>query len=84
MMFPSIFWKMLNDGSVIGAIPSSLMSHQHQNTKAFALHRDMYRARISSPGTQTGTNHRYVSHSYDVLTNLTMNGSDSRLVLNRG
>jgi len=67
MMFPSIFWKMLDDGSIIGAIPSCLMNNQCQHAKAFALPRDVYRSRATSAHTQTGTNHRYIAHIFDVL-----------------
>ena len=84
MLFPSIFWKALNDGSIIGAIPSCFMTQPTASTRGVALHRDMYRSRTSNPGTQTSTNPRYIAHIFDVLTNLTMNSTDSRLVLNRG
>ena len=56
MMFPSIFWKMLDDGTIVGAIPSSLMNQQHANTRAFAFHKDVYRSRLTSPHCQSGTN----------------------------
>ena len=56
MMFPSIFWKMLHDGTIVGAMPSSLMNQQHVNTRAFALHKDVYRSRLTSPHCQSGTN----------------------------
>ena len=84
MLFPSIFWKTLNDGSIIGATPSCIMNQENANTRDFALHRDSYRARLTSPGTQTSTNPRYIAHMFDVLSNLAMNRCDSRLILNRG
>ena len=84
MLFPSIFWKSLNDGSIIDAVPSCIMTQQNVHTNGFAMHRDYYRARLTSPGTQTSTNPRYISHVFDVLENVSMNNTDSRLVLNRG
>ena len=42
------------------------------------------RCRLRLPGTATSTNPLYVSFLYDILSNLTLNREDSRIILNRG
>ena len=84
LLFPSIFWKMAPDNcSIAGAIPSPLLS---QSTSRFGfesipLH---VRSRLSSPSATTSTDVNYTSFCYDMLTNLSANYQDTRLVLRRG
>ena len=83
MLFPSIFYKMLDDGSLLGAIPSSLLTHagsQH----GIASARDHITNRISLPSSTSSTDPRYLCYVYDMATNLTMCNLDTRLILNRG
>lgn len=41
-------------------------------------------ARLTTAGYQTITNDRYISWSYDLITNLIRNKYDTRMVVNRG
>ena len=84
MLFPSIFYDMNNDSSINGAIPTSIMNSHNNTNCAFALPKEMYRSRLTSPGSKTSTNPSYISHSFDVISNLQLSHSDSRLILNRG
>ena len=82
-MFPSIFWSMIdNDGSICGAIPSGLLTKS--NSHGFSSMKNHITCRISLPGTATSTNSSYISFSYDILVNLTMNRQDSRIIMSRG
>ena len=84
MLFPSIFWKMVpHEGSILGAIPSALLSEKPP-PYGFASIKDHARCRLTLPGTQTSTNHRYISVLYDIQANLTMTRQDSIIILNRG
>ena len=84
MLFPSIFWKMVeNCGSIIGSLPSCLLAHT-SSFHGFASVGDHIRSRLTLPGTATSSNQKYVAFSYDMLTNLTLNHQDTRIVLNRG
>ena len=83
MLFPSIFWSMVDDnGSILGSIPSGLLVSS--NRHGFASMKDHTRCRFCLPGTATSTNPLYISFMYDILVNLTMNREDSRIILNRG
>ena len=84
MMFPSLFYKMLNEcGSLVGALPSCLLANMG-NTDQFASAKDHVRSRLTTFGSSTSTNVRYISFMFDILTNLTLNREDSRIILNRG
>ena len=84
MMFPSIFWKMvLNCGAILGAIPSGILA-QHVPYNGFASMKEHVRNRLTLSGSGTSTNPRYISLMYDVLSNLTLNREDSRIIINRG
>ena len=83
MLFPSIFYKMIDDGSLLGAIPSSLLSDagpQH----GIAYVRDHITNRILLPSSTSSTDPRYVSYIYDMAVNFTICNLDTRLILNRG
>ena len=84
MLFPSIFYKMVEkDGSICGAIPSSLFTG-NKSDHGFATIQDHIKSRLTNPSSSTSTTPSYISYSYDKITNLTMNHQDSRIVLNRG
>ena len=42
------------------------------------------RCRLRLPGTFTSSNPFYISFMFDILTNITLNREDSRIILNRG
>ena len=83
MLFPSIFYHMTNDGSISGAIPLPLLA---EYINQFRLHplSHYIRSRLTSCSFTTGTDPRYISFSYDTMTNLAVNHEDSRIVLHRG
>ena len=83
MLFPSIFYKMNENGSLVGALPSSLVSTS-KSCNGFASPLSHIRNRLTLSGTSTGTNPRYVSLMYDILANLSLNRQDSRIIVNRG
>ena len=41
------------------------------------------RSTLTNPGTTASNNPKYIAYSYDIITNLTLNREDSRIVLNR-
>jgi hypothetical protein len=86
MMFPSIFWKDTINSSLIGAIPSSLLTDSQQCRKhhGFASVMDHLRSRIKNPSLRTSTDPWYIFHAFDCFANINLRGEDSRVVLNRG
>ena len=83
MLFPSIFYHMNKDGSISGAIPSCLLT-EHIDKFGFQTLPQHIRSRLSSCAFPTSTDPRYISFSYDTMTNLAVNHSDTRIVLHRG
>ena len=83
MLFPSIFYHMTNDGAISGAIPSPLLT-EFINQFGFQPLPQHIRSRLTSCSFTTGTDPRYISFSYDTMTNLAVNHEDSRIVLHRG
>lgn len=84
LLFPSIFWKMAPDNcSIVGAIPSPLLS-QSMHSFGFESIPSHIRSRLTSPLTTTSTDVNFTSFCYDMLTNLSANHQDTRLVLRRG
>ena len=84
MIFPSIFWKATEGScSILGAIPSSLLTNSSRNY-GIANVRDHMRNRLTLSGTATSTSQHYMHYAYDSCVNLTLNNQDSRIVLNRG
>ena len=83
MLFPSIFYHMSDDGAMSGAIPSYLLT-EHINKYGFQSLPQHIRSRLSSCSFSTGTDPRYISFSYDTMTNLSVNHNDARIVLHQG
>ena len=74
---------MTEDGYILGSIPSSLLNGEY-STHGFASVDDIICSRLTSPSFSTSTNPTYISFSYDILSNLTLNNQDTRIGLNRG
>jgi len=84
MLFPSIHWMMADSfGSIPGAIPAALLN-SHIGKFGFASIPQHLRQRLKSSSAATSTDPRYIAFSYDTLTNLSANHSDTRIILNRG
>jgi predicted GIY-YIG superfamily endonuclease len=83
-MFPSIYYAMADDNcSIIGAIPSSLLS-ENTSKFGFASIPTHVRSRLTSSSSSTSSDYQYTSYCYDKLTNLSANHEDTRLVIQRG
>ena len=84
MMFPSIFWKLFDSNkSFPGALPSSLLSTPI-SSDGFASIKSHIDNRLTSIFTSTSTNPTYISFLFDILSNLLLNNTDSRIILHRG
>ena len=83
-LFPSIHWKMAHDNcSIVGCLPASLLTENKFNPR-FASLQSHVRTRLTNPSSATSTDSRYCAHCYDMLTNISANHEDTRLILNRG
>ena len=84
MLFPSIFWKLLDKtGSILGALPCSLLSSS-SSVYGFASIKNHINVRLTSQFSSSSTNPTYISFQYDMLSNLLLNSVDSRLIIARG
>ena len=84
ILFPSIHWKSASDNcAVVGAIPSSLLN-ANITKEGFASVQQHIRSRLTAPFCATSSDPRYISHCYDLMTNLAASQSDTRLIINRG
>ena len=84
ILFPSIHWKMApNNCSIVGCIPVPLLTESDEKSR-FSLIQSHVRSRLTNPSSSTSTDPRYCAHCYDMLTNLSANHEDTRLILNRG
>jgi hypothetical protein len=84
MLFPSLFYMMVqNNGSFCGAFPSALLTESISD-RGFQSIPQHVRSRLSSATHACGSNPRYTSYCFDLLTNLSANHQDIRVSLNRG
>jgi hypothetical protein len=84
-LFSSIFWKSSKDSSsILGAIPSSLLSEESAKSFGFASIPEHVRSRLTNISTTTSSDFHYASFCYDKLTNLAANHQDTRIVIRRG
>lgn len=85
MLFPSIFWKSLANGTVIGALPHCLWNSPAACKKVgYASLDDHIRIRLTDPTLLTSTDPRAIQFYFDALFNLQLSHSDSRIILSRG
>ena len=83
-LFPSIFWKMVpNDGVISGALPTPLLSEKtgHYGFQPLPQH---IRTRLTTASCTTSTDPHYITHCYDILTNLSATHLDTRVAMNKG
>ena len=69
--------------SILGCIPTPLLTEYTSNSKFASIHSHI-RSRLTNPYCTTSLDLRYIDHCYHMLTNLTVNYEDTRLILNRG
>lgn len=84
-LFSNIFYKARNDGSVVGALPTALMT-DNTTVKRFGmatLH-DHMRTRITSTALLTSSDNTYLLFALDACLNLGTRGHDTRVQLKRG
>jgi hypothetical protein len=84
-MFPSIFWKDTIDSSLIGAIPSSVLTDSWQCRKhGLAFVTEHLRSRIQNLSLRMSTDHCYIFHAFDCFAHINLHGEDSHVVLSHG
>ncbi|CAB9511975.1 hypothetical protein SEMRO_512_G157630.1 [Seminavis robusta] len=85
MLFYSIFWDSLQDGSIIGAIPTALLcGNSYLRRLNIASLHDHLRCRLMNTTLLTSADYRYQFFALDQLVNLGCREHDTRLILNRG
>ena len=72
-----------NYGSIAGIMPSLLML-TNTSINVFTPVDHHIRSTFTNPGTTANNNPKYIAYGYDIITNLTLNHEDSRIILNRG
>ena len=83
-LFPSIFYKMVeDDGSIAGSIAMFLVNGE-QVSHGFASIENQIWSCLISVSSAKSSNPSYISCCYDIVTNLKLNYQDSRIALNRG
>ena len=84
-MFPNVFWRSDEDGSIPGAIPLCfLQDNAILNNMGIASLLHHIRTRILDPSLLTSTSHKYIAFAWDMVANLGLKGSNVDLVLKRG
>ncbi len=84
MLFPSIFWRNIDDCVPIGAIPNALLNDDtFLNNLGIAPLGQHIRSRILNTSCLTSTNPRYITFCNDVLLNRGLRGQDSRVLMSR-
>ena len=84
-MFPNIFWKSNKDGSSVGSLTATLWTDQRKAASVnIGGYQDHVRARVSNPALGTSGDYRYIFQCYDILQNISLRGTDDRIVLHRG
>ncbi len=78
-------WKDTINSSLIGEIPSSLLTDSWQCRKhGFASVTDHLRSRIKNQSLRMSTDPWYIFHAFDCFANIKLRGEDSHVVLSRG
>ena len=80
-----IFPFDVNDGSIIGAIPFSMLTSDYVLMRnGFSNLHDTFRTRMKNPALLASCNPKYHFWAFDALANFSLRGHDTRLVLKRG
>ena len=84
-LFPSIFWQSLDDGTIPGAVPTALWCNPKTLKKlGIASMREHSKQRITNPSLLTSVDPGYHFQNMDVNVNLSLQGKDTRIIMNRG
>ena len=85
LLFPSIFYYQLHDGSYPGAIPFFLYGNEKDCSEfgfdSLLLH---FRTRINDPTLLTSSNAKYLQFAADTLLNLNLRGKHTKSYIQRG
>ena len=80
-----IFPFDMNDGSVIGALPFSMLTSDYVLMRnGFSNLHDTFRTRMKNPALLASCNPKYHFWAFDALANFSLRGHDTRIVLRRG
>ncbi len=83
VLFNSIFQKGLPTGDLLGAIPSALLTGVTSGGKmqGFASLKDHYQCCLTTAGTGTINISFYITHTFDVMANVALQGCDTLLII---
>ena len=84
MLLPSMFYHMsTNENAIVGDIPAALISERVYlyGLQNIPLH---IRSRLTSPSVTTGTDPRYISFSYNTITNIYIKHNHTLILFHRG
>ena len=85
LLFPSIFFKQLNDGSAAGALPFFLFGSDSKCASyGFAGLLEHFRTRITDVSLMTTAKHQYIQFAVDCLINLQLKSTHSKVFFQRG
>jgi hypothetical protein len=85
MLYPSLFWKDDQEGSMFGVLPLALLAANCKCTSlGFAGVEDHMQCQIMDLSSRTSTDPRYVFYAFDCIANVHLRGQDTRIVLSRG
>ena len=85
MLFPSLFWKGDDDGTIEGAIPSGFWTDKKFCGKyGFAGIEDHMRTRLMNSSLPMSCNPDYIFFAFDAINNLLSRGIDNRFIFKRG
>ena len=85
LLFPSIFFKQLHDGSTPGALPYFMYGSDSKCAAyGFAGLLEHYRTRLTDLTLLTSSNHFYIQFATDCLMNLQLNNKHSKTFFQRG
>ena len=85
-IFANIFWKQVQDGSILGAMPFFLLNDRKTNANLFAhdgLHEHM-KVRLKDHSIPTSTYLPYINYAFDCVLNLKLYNQHTDDVFRRG
>ena len=83
-VFPTQYFHEQEDGTITGAVPSSLYNDKQTKRFHFAEIEDHKRTSLLNPNLLQSTDVRSIQTSFDTVFNKRLTFADTRLVLNRG
>ena len=82
-VFPLIHWEMANDNlSILGCLPVTLPTESIPTSIFLSIHCHFI-SQLTNSCCSTSSDTSYTSHWFDILTELSENYEDPRLILNK-